>query len=360
MSLLLEPLSFASGAHLKNRFALAPLTNQQSFPDGRLSDEEFRWLSMRAEGGFGLVMTCAASVSREGVTLPGQLGVHDDMHLEGLTRLAAALTREGAHAVAQLHHGGMRALRTLSGMQPVAPSDDSKTGARALTRDEVQHARDDFIAAALRAERAGFDGVELHAAHGYLICQFLSAHYNRREDEYGGAFENRARLLWEIIEGVRAACRPGFSLGVRLSPERFGMRMDEILGLAQALMRDPRIDYVDMSLWDVFKEPDDEAYKGKSLMAHFAALERGRARLGVAGDVMTGDAAARCIAEGVDFVLIGRAGIFHHDFPKRVAADAHFKPVDLPVGRDYLRQEGVGAPFAAYLAERWPHMVVLD
>jgi 2,4-dienoyl-CoA reductase-like NADH-dependent reductase (Old Yellow Enzyme family) len=349
MTTLFDPLTLKNGTTLKNRFVLAPLTNLQSHPDGVLSDDEFNWLTKRAEGGFALTMTCAASVQREGVGFPGQLGCHDDRHLEGLSRLAAAIKAQQSHAVVQLHHGGMRSLKDVIGRAPMCPSDDESTGAVAMTLDEVYAARDAFIAAARRAEKAGFDGVELHGAHGYLICQFLSAEINRREDSYGGSLDNRARFLMELIDGVRAATRPGFSLGVRLSPERFGLRLAEIKDVAQRLLREARIDYLDMSLWDVFKQPNEEEHQGKSLLQHFVELERGPVRLGAAGKIVTGADAARALAGGLDYVLIGRAAILHHDFPQRVAADPGFKPTPLPVSEQYLREEGLGPAFVNYM-----------
>jgi 2,4-dienoyl-CoA reductase-like NADH-dependent reductase (Old Yellow Enzyme family) len=174
---LFEPLKLTRGPQWKNRFMLAPLTNLQSHKDGRLSDEEFHWLTMRADGGFGLVMTCAAHVQAVGQGFPGQLGVFGDFHLEGLTRLAATIKTKGSVSAVQLHHAGNRSPKDLVG-QPVCPSDDAETGARGLTPGEVEKLRDDFIAAAKRAEKAGFDGVELHGAHGYILAQFLSAEIN--------------------------------------------------------------------------------------------------------------------------------------------------------------------------------------
>src|SRR5688500_335979 len=104
---LFQPLPFAHGPAMQNRFALAPLTNLQSHPDGRLSDDEFRWLTYRAKGGFGMTMTCAAHVQRQGQGFPGQLGVWSDDHLDGLSRLADAIKAEDSVAVVQLHHAGM-------------------------------------------------------------------------------------------------------------------------------------------------------------------------------------------------------------------------------------------------------------
>src|SRR5580704_8935962 len=172
MTGLFEPLTFARGPAMKNRFMLAPLTNLQSHPDGTLSDEEFHWLTMRAKGGFGLTMTCASYVQRRGQGFPGQLGIFSDEHLPGLTRLAAAIRAEGSVAIAQLHHAGMRSPKDLIGETPLCPSDNAETGARALAPREVEQLTEDFIAAAVRSERAGFDGAELHGAHGYVLCQF--------------------------------------------------------------------------------------------------------------------------------------------------------------------------------------------
>jgi 2,4-dienoyl-CoA reductase-like NADH-dependent reductase (Old Yellow Enzyme family) len=359
MTSLFSPLSLSSGATLKNRFMLAPLTNLQSAPDGVLSDDEYRWLTMRAEGGFALTMTCAASVQAEGVGFPGQLGCHDDKHLPGLARLAASIKAHGSHAVVQIHNSGMRALKahgshavtspTAAARAPMCPSDNEEFGAKAMSLEEVHHARDCFIAAAVRAEQAGFDGVELHGAHGYLICQFLSAEINKREDEYGGSPENRWRFLLECIDGVRAATRAGFSLGVRLSPERFGVDLLEIRDLARLLMREAKIDYIDMSLWDVFKAPQDEAHKGKSLAAYFTELERGRVRLGAAGKIATGEAAQRCLDAGFDFAVIGRGAILHHDFPRQVERDPAFTLAALPVSAEHLRAEGLGEAFVTYM-----------
>jgi 2,4-dienoyl-CoA reductase-like NADH-dependent reductase (Old Yellow Enzyme family) len=251
--------------------------------------------------------------------------------------------------VVQLHHAGMRSPAALIGQPPLCPSDNAETGARALTLAEVHQLRDDFIAAARRAERAGFHGVELHGAHGYILCEFLSPEINQREDAYGGSLENRSRILFEIIDGVRATCGSNFSLGVRLSPERFGLKLEEIAQVAQRLMREDRIDYLDMSLWDVFKEPEEQQLKGRSLASYFTSLERGNVRLGAAGKLTTGEGVRRAMDMGLDYVVIGRAAILHHDLPKRIAADPEFKPIPLPVTPDYLRNEGLGEAFVGYM-----------
>jgi 2,4-dienoyl-CoA reductase-like NADH-dependent reductase (Old Yellow Enzyme family) len=350
MTDLFAPLSFAHGPAMKNRFMLAPLTNLQSHPDGKLSDDEFRWLTFRAHGGFGVTMTCAAHVQAVGQGFPGQLGIFSDDHLEGLTRLAAAIKADNSLAVVQLHHAGIRSPKELIGQAPVGPSDNAEFGARALSAAEVAELIEAFVAAAVRAEKAGFDGVEIHGAHGYILCAFLSPTINQRTDAYGGSPANRARIVHEVIDGIRARCRPDFNVGLRLSPERFDLSLAEIRDLAQAVMADGKIDYLDMSLWDVFKQPVEEAFQGRSLMSYFTELDRGAVRLGVAGKIMSAADVRAVLEAGADFAVIGRAAILHHDYPKRVEADPDFRPVSLPVTREHLRAEGLGPAFVDYMS----------
>jgi 2,4-dienoyl-CoA reductase-like NADH-dependent reductase (Old Yellow Enzyme family) len=347
---LFAPLTFTRGPGLKNRFMLAPLTNLQSHTDGRLSDDEFHWLALRAQGGFGLTMTCASHVQAIGQGFPGQLGIYSDAHLEGLTRLATAIKAAGSRAFVQLHHAGMRAPAGLIGKQPVCPSPDAGTGARELTAPEIEQLTEDFITAAQRAECAGFDGVELHGAHGYVLAQFLSAETNRRTDLYGGSLDDRSRIIQDILWGIRARCRENFTVGIRLSPERFGIRLAEARAFAQTLMHQGQVDFVDMSLWDAFKVPNEEEFKDRPLIDWFTDLERGDVRLGVAGKITSAATARRCLEHGADFVILGRAAVLHHDFPLRVQADPDFEARPLPVTREYLRAEGVGPAFVDYLA----------
>lgn len=356
---LFAPLDFAHGAPMKNRFMLAPLTNQQSHADGTLSDDEFHWLTLRAKGGFGLTMTCAAHVQRIGQGFPGQLGIFSDAHLPGLARLAKAIKAEQSLAVVQLHHAGNRAPRDLIGEAPVCPSEDPETGARALSGPEVAQLVEDFIAGAVRAKAAGFDGVEIHGAHGYILCQFLSPALNRRTDAYGGSAENRARIVLEILEGIRARCGEDFLIGLRLSPERFGLELLEIRDLAARMLQHPALDFLDMSLWDVRKEPTEEAHKGRSLMSFFTELPRSHVRLGVAGKIMTAAQARETLAAGADYVLIGRAAILHHDYPQKVAADPGFEPIALPVSRAHLAAEGLSPTFIDYM-NNWPGFVAQE
>jgi len=356
--MLFEPLAFTSGQVMPNRFMLAPLTNQQSHADGRLSDDEFTWLTMRAAGGFGMTMTCGVYVRDEGKGFPGQLGLTEALHFDSHRRMAEGIKAHGSLAVMQLIHGGMRAIGQ-NGEQILAPSDVARKGARAMTAAEVARTREAFIQAAVWAEECGYHGVELHGAHGYLLCQFLSPEVNTRDDQYGGGLDNRSRLLWEIIDGIRARCRPDFVLGVRLSPERFGMRLDEISALYRDLCASGKVDFMDMSLWDIFKEPEEDAHRGRRLLDIFAALPRAGTRLTVAGKITTGADVRLAMDAGVDFVAIGRAAILHHDFPAKVKAEPDFTPVALPVSPSHLHAEGLSPTFVTYM-RNWQGFVADD
>ena len=347
---LFQPLAFSSGVTLKNRFMLAPLTNTQSHPDGKLSDDEYRWLTMRAQGGFGLTMTCAAHIQAVGQGFPGQLGVFSDDHLQGLTKLATGIKREDSLAVVQLHHAGMRSPADLIGQAPVCPSDHEDTGAIGLSVEGVQQLIEDFISGAERAEKAGFDGVEIHGAHGYILAQFLSGTINQRQDQFGGCIENRMRPITEIIEGVRARCRPDFLLGLRLSPERFDVHLPDIIEVARHVLAAGKIDFLDMSLWDSFKEPEDDAFKGRTLLSYFTELERGNIALGVAGKLRNPSEVNQAMAAEIDFVMLGRAAIIHHDFPRQMQHDSSFTPKRTPVSADHLRREGLGEAFVTYMS----------
>lgn len=343
---LFSPLGFAHGPDWKNRFALAPLTNTQSNDDGSLHDDELRWLSMRAEGGFGLTMTCAIAVESNGRGYPGQLGIWADDQIDGLARLATPIKSRGSVACAQLAHSGPRARE---GLVRIGVVDDPGNNVTGLSDDGVERVIQSFVDAALRAQSAGFDGVELHAAHGFLPAQFLSSELNTRTDSWGGTLENRSRFIREILTRTRAVLRPDMQIGLRLSPERFGLRMAEVLDLAQNIMTSGVVDWLDMSLWNVTKAPEEAEFADKPLMSWFADLDRGDARLGVAGNIMGAQDAARALELGADFVLIGKAAILAHDFPAKVAANPNYTSAPRPVSEGFLQDQGLGSNFIDYM-----------
>ena len=356
MKNLNDQIKFPCGLTMKNRFMLAPLTNTQSHENGKLSDEEYNWLTMRAKGNFGLTMSCASHVQAIGKGFPGQLGIFGDEHIEGLKRLTDEIKSHDSLAVAQLHHAGMRSPEDIIGEQPVCPSDDEETNSRALSIDEVKRLRDDFIEAGVRAKKAGYEGVEIHGAHGYILCQFLSSDNKNRDDEYGGNLENRSRIIFEIVDGIRDKCGSEFLLGVRLSAERFGIKLGESKEVCKKLIDTNKIDFLDMSLWDSFKEPVEEEHQGKNLLEHFTELDFKDVLLTVAGNIRTGENVQKVLNKKVDFVTIGRAAILHHDFPLRVMENPNFEPIELPVSIAHLSKEGLSDKFIDYMGA-WPGFV---
>ena len=171
---------------------------------------------LRAAGGPGLVITEATAVMKDGKLAPFQLGLWSDEHIPGLTRISQLVKKQGAVSMIQLHHAG---LVTPESVSPVAmgPSVvEENPRSRSMTVPEIEQVRDSFIVAAVRAQKADFDGVELHGAHGYLLNQFATSLLNKREDEYGGGINSRLKLAREIIQGIRLACGDDFLIGYRL------------------------------------------------------------------------------------------------------------------------------------------------
>jgi 2,4-dienoyl-CoA reductase-like NADH-dependent reductase (Old Yellow Enzyme family) len=351
---LARPYRFRGGAIAPNRAWLAPLTNQQSHDDGTLHDDELRWLARRAHGGFGVVETCASHVSDDGKAFDGQLGCGHDRHLPGLTRLAEAIRAEGALGIVQLHHGGARSPSRLTGQAPWSASvwhEDSPRfeAPRAATVDDLQATSDAFLAAAQRCARAGFHGVELHAAHGYLLSQFLSRTFNPRADGWGGDLPGRARLLRTITARVRAALPAPFVLAVRLSPEDFGyargIDLDDSLQVARWLA-DEGVDAVHISLWDAAK--NTQARPDAHPVPLFRAALPADVALISAGDVWTSEDAQRQLDLGADFVAVGRAAILDPDWPRHVEAPG-FTPIRGPRTPEELGAAEVGPRFVTYL-----------
>ncbi len=338
--------------------ALAALTNLQSHADGSLSDEELRFLVLRARGGFGIVTTCAAHVSRDGQGWPGELGIFDDALLPGLTRLASALHEAGALAFVQIFHGGLRADPALIGGRPWSASavDEASRPVRAATEDDLIRVIGDYASAAARAHAAGMDGVEIHGAHGYLLTQFLSRIDNRRTDAWGGPLENRARLIREVTRAVRARVPETFVVGVRLSPEDFGqargLDLDESLEVARWLAEDGA-DFLHLSLWtatrNTTKRPDAHP------IPEFRRVVPSDVRLFAAGKVWTRAEADALLDLGADVIALGRSAIANPDWPLR-AADPAFEPKRPPLSPDELVERGLSPRFVEYM-RNWKNFV---
>ena len=246
---------------LKNRLVMSPMGCGLANLDGTPSKEMIAFYEARAIGGAGLIIPEITRINDvHGAGLMRQLSVTKNRHIEPLSKLAEAVHKHGSKIMIQLHHPGRETVSALLGGQPVVsasaiPCNYLKQETRALTTEEVKQLVKQFAEGAKRVQKAGCDGVELHAAHGYLLQQFLSPYTNKREDEYGGNFENRLRFVLEIISEIRKECGSDFPIGVRLSVEEFldktGVKEDYIhiqdgIKIAIALEK-AGIDFIDVS-----------------------------------------------------------------------------------------------------------------
>lgn len=206
------------GKEIKNRIVFPPVVNfGWSDTDGKVSDKHVAHYEERAIGGAGLIIIEATCINPLGKIFSYQLGAWSDDQIEGLSKIAAACHKHGAVVLLQIHHAGLVTRKAVSAFA-YGPSVDSENDRSVeLTIDQIHKIRDEFIAAAVRAEKAGFDGVELHGAHGYLLTQFASSAINHRTDEYGGTTENRLRLACEIIDGIKASTDKNFIIDYRLA-----------------------------------------------------------------------------------------------------------------------------------------------
>ncbi len=225
---------------LPDRFAMAPMTTNYADPDGAVTARLCDYLAARGRGGFSLIVTENLGVHASGRVMPRMVMADEDRHIPGLARLADAIHASGARGIAQISHCGRQTKSKFTGMPLVAPSAIpcplNREMPRALTLDEIGEMERAFVAAAHRVEAAGFDGVEIHAAHGYLASSFLSAYSNRRTDSYGGSLENRMRFLLNIVDGIRR--NSDFTLTVRISADEFvqgGNTLEQTSVIARAL-----------------------------------------------------------------------------------------------------------------------------
>ena len=345
---LLQSFSLKNGRVAPNRVALAAMTNRQSHADGTLSEDELVWLARRAEGGFGIITTCASHVSKDGQGWSGELGCCDDSHVDGLRRIADVCRRHAALSILQIFHGGIRADETVSGAQPWSASEEGDR-VRAGTAEDLARVIRQFGDAAERAQRAGMDGVEIHGAHGYLLTQFLSRTQNRRADAWGGPIGNRARLAREVTKTVRARVAGSFIVGIRISPEDAGnaegLDLDESL-LVAAWLAEDGADFIHVSLPDANKQSDKRP-EHKTLALFRAAVPADVALL-TAGKIWTKADGEAALAHGASAIALGRSAIANPDWPKLVAGRDEV-PRMPPLSAEELRARALSPGFVEYM-----------
>jgi 2,4-dienoyl-CoA reductase-like NADH-dependent reductase (Old Yellow Enzyme family) len=251
MSRLFES-SEINGMKLANRFVRSATWEGMASPDGAATPKLIDTMTALARGGVGLIISGHSYVSREGQASPWQLGVYKDALIPGLCDMAAAVHEAGGRIVMQLAHAGHFAPEKLTGQTPVVASTYeglSRSPRKELTAKEIQDLVAAFAGAAQRAKSAGFDGVQIHAAHGYLLSQFLSPIFNRRQDGYGGSIENRARIHVEVIHAVREAVGIDYPVLIKMNCADFaenGLSLEDSLAAGE-LFAHAGLDAIELS-----------------------------------------------------------------------------------------------------------------
>jgi 2,4-dienoyl-CoA reductase-like NADH-dependent reductase (Old Yellow Enzyme family) len=348
------------GATLSNRLAVAPMTTTQSHADGTVSEAEAAWLERLAGDGYGMVITCAAAISRSSIAFPRQLSLGDDTFLPGLSALAGRLRHHAAVSVVQLCHGGSRAIPSLTGVPAHSASSyelpiPGFVPPREFSTAQIEQIIEDFPCASERAARAGFGGVEFHGANGYLFTQFLSTMTNRRADDWGGSLPNRARLSRKVVQACRRRVPASFVLGFRMSFENAGLEtgldLDEGAEVMTWLAEDG-IDYGHVSHLDFAARSVKDPRR--------TALELIRARvdralpLMCAGGITSRAAADRAMELGADLVAVGRSAIGNADVPARLSRGESLRQTPFPasdlaalhVSPDFIRYLQTAVPIS--------------
>ena len=320
MSKLFEATSI-NGLVLPNRFARSATWEGLATPDGSPSEALVEVSTALARGGVGLIISGHAFVSEEGRAGQWQLAVHRDELIPGLRGMVDAVHTAGGRIALQIAHAGLRGRTGQSGAAPLGPSilrtDEGPVG-QEMTLDDMRGVKQAFAQAARRAQLAGFDAVQIHAAHGYLLSEFLSPFFNKRDDAYGGDFGNRARLVVELVEAVRTAVGPGFPVFIKMNSEDFipgGLTVEDMVDTA-ALLAGAGIDMVEMSGGTYLSGDKKSMRQGSPAPgepeAYYEAAARRykeeiRVPLMLVGGIRTFETADRLVAEGLaDYIALSR------------------------------------------------------
>ncbi|MCT2561880.1 NADH-dependent flavin oxidoreductase [Chryseobacterium herbae] len=319
---LFAPLSFDNGISLKNRIVMSPMTTWASNEDFTISDDEVEYYHQRVNG-VGLVITGCTHVMANGIGFTHEFAGYDDAFLPSLKKLANAAKRGGAPAILQMFHAGNKAIPGLIPNGEVVSASAVSSGPillsdkenipKELSENEILEIIKAFGDTTRRAIEAGFDGVEIHGAHGFLLQNFISPFFNKRNDQWGGSLENRLRLSLEIVREVKNvvseyADRP-FLVGYRISPEEIPQKtygLPETFILMDKLIVE-KIDYLHFSLLDaVNQKPIDSEFSDQPISVVLNNYVNNRVPVLVAGSVTTPAMADKVLDYGVSMVAIGR------------------------------------------------------
>jgi 2,4-dienoyl-CoA reductase-like NADH-dependent reductase (Old Yellow Enzyme family) len=356
---LFSSFTLPNGVELKNRLVMAPMTNFSSNPDGSVTDAEVKYYARRS-GGVSMVVTACTYVTANGKGFHGEFGGDQDSMVPSLKRVAQAIKEQGAKAVLQIFHGGRMCPPELVPNGEIVSASDipaERGGAsteapdlkpRALTETEVEEMIHAFGETTRRAIEAGYDGVEIHGANGYLIQQFFSPHSNRREDRFGGSLEKRMAFPLAVVDEVRKvvdqhATAP-FIVGYRFSPEEPetpGITMEDTLKLVDVLA-DRGLDYLHVSLADFFSQPRRGVEDvSKTRMEYLLETIGDRVPLIGVGSIYSADDARKAFGTGVPLLALGRELIIDPDWVQKIAEG---KEEEIVTELDKTKQEELVIP----------------
>ncbi|MFD2329078.1 NADH-dependent flavin oxidoreductase [Cohnella sp. GCM10020058] len=320
---------FPSGVTVDNRIAMAPMTLMASQANGEVTENELAYYDLRSQG-TGLLFTSSALVSQSGKLGENGFGIDDDDLLPGLKKMASVIRKNGTKAFVQLFHGGRLSTPVLLpdgqalSASAVAAEREGAAVPRAMTEAEIETVIDDFAQAARRAIEAGFDGVELHGANGFLLQQFFSPHSNRREDHWGGTLEKRMNFPLELIRRVKDtvakhAVTP-FAVGYRISPEENenpGITMADTLQFVEVLA-EQGLDFIHVSVDRFWAPPRREEGIGKSRIVMIQERVGDRIPVIGVGGLWTPEDVVQALATGIPLVGLGRAMLLNPDWVEKV------------------------------------------
>ncbi|NUF23132.1 NADH-dependent flavin oxidoreductase [Acinetobacter oleivorans] len=335
-SKLFESFALTPDIELRNRIIMAPMTTWSANPDGTVSEQELNHIRQRVKG-VGLIITGCTHVQENGIGFTNEFAAFDDRFIPSLTKLAQAAKSGGAPAILQIFHAGNKAIPDLIPNADVVSASALKTPtgsfvnsqimSRALSHDEILKVIHVFGETTRRAIEAGFDGIELHGAHGFLIQNFFSPLFNQREDEWGGSLEKRMRFPLEIIKEVKRVikqyAKKPFALGYRISVEEYdenGLRIGDSLQLIDRLI-DSGIGYLHVSLTDILNSKPVDGVDEKLAIQRVIDHVNYRIPLISAGKIRTPHQALQALALGLPLVAIGKALVMNPDWVELTAND---------------------------------------
>ncbi|MEH7748618.1 NADH-dependent flavin oxidoreductase [Neobacillus drentensis] len=326
---LFKSFTFKNGITIKNRVVMAPMTTWSSNDDYTVSDEEVKYYKKRVNG-VGLVITGCTHVQQNGIGFTHEFAAYEDKFIPSLRKLADAAKSGGAPVLLQIFHAGNKALPSLTPNGEVVSSSAVETEAtafapsvlpRELSHDEIIEVIHAFGETTRRAIEAGFDGVEIHGAHGFLLQNFFSPFFNRRDDEWGGSLEKRLRFPLAVIQEMKNviknhATKP-FILGYRISPEEHGgYGMEDAYELIDRLV-EQGLDYIHVSLDDVSSKPRG-IEDGKTRLELIVEHVNDRVPVMAAGSMVTADDVESALDKGLSLAAVGHTLIMNPDWVEKV------------------------------------------